>query len=451
MELLAFRSFKEWLVNMISFSSVRSAAVIAAVSMMPFHALAAVAPESLPLLQLTDLEYAGGFKVPSGEYGVGSANYGEGVIALGAGGNSMFMVGQANQQAIGELSIPALVKSLNIADFKTATVIQGFSKVLSRPESGNIEGTDLIAGMAYIDGKLVVNANVYYDGPGTSTKTTLVIKDASKLSTSAVGGYHSYTARAHASGWLSPVPAEWQSLVGGPFITGNSTGIAIVTRLSVGPSAFVFNPFSPDIASLSPSSIPVTKLLDYSFENPIGIASSAMKDQNTYIYNGDRTNGLWTIISEAVYGFVVPGTRTYMVVGHSGGMTSGVGYKITQDTGEVCGGPCAYKASDYDNFYWLFDMNDLLKVKAGKIASYSVVPYAYGRMSVPYAKNGYNAFSGGTYDPAKGLLYVTLERGQVFEYSWVPTVVAFKVNADTSGGELSAPMPPTNPAVQQVN
>lgn len=416
----------------------------------PLWSFAAASPDTLPLLKLSDLEYAGGFKIPSGEYGVGSANYAEGIIALGENGDSIFMVGQANQQAIGEFSIPELVSSLNIADFKTAGVIQGFSRVLQRPVSGNTEGLDLIAGMALVNGMLVVNANVFYDAPGTSTKTTLVIKNAKNLSSSEVSGYHGYSARAHASGWLSPVPAEWRSLVGGSYITGNSTGIAIVSRLSVGPSAFAFDPLSPNVGSIAPSTLSVTKLMDFSLDNPIGIFQSSMSNPNDYIYNRDVTNDLWTIISEAKYGFIVPGTRTYMVIGYSGGMESGVGYKATQDNGNVCGGPCAYKANDYDNYYWLFDMNELLKAKAGQIQYHSLMPYSYGRLSIPYAKNGFNAISGATYDSAKGLLYVSLERGQVLEYSWVPTIVAFKINS-ASTNELAEPMPPTDTKVQVLN
>lgn len=421
---------------------------LVALSAAPITVLGADTPQSLPLFQLSDMQYIGGFKVPYDDLGESNATYAEGLIGLGAGGNSLYMVGHPYQQAIAEFKIPTLVNSQNIGDFNRATVVQNFSQVLNRPVSGNTQNMDRIGGLAYINGRLVVNTYIYYDAMVMGTNTTLVVKDASKLSTSEVGGYHSYSARAHATGWISPVPSVWQSLVGGTHIAGDSSGKAIISRLSVGPSAFAFNPTSPDIGTLAPSTIGMTTLLDYNLDNPLGISKSAMSDPSTYLFNGNKTNDLWTHMSRAFYGFIVPGTRTYMTVGVNGGMTSGIGYKITQDNGYVCGGYCAYSASDYANYYWLYDMNDLLKVKAGQIPSYSVMPYAYGKLPSNYPQSGFNGILGATFDPAKSVLYMSLERGETLPYNWAPTVVAFKINV--SGSTVIAPPspPPSGSAVQ---
>ena len=53
---------------------------------------------------------------------------------------------------------------------------------------------------------------------------------------------------------------------------------------------------------------------------------------------------IWNFLSEAVYGFIVPGTSTFAVFGSSGGVNSGIGYKLTQDNGNLCEGYCSYAA-----------------------------------------------------------------------------------------------------------
>lgn len=401
--------------------------------------------QSLPLLTMDKWEYIGGFRLPSDSYGESNVTYSEGIIALGANGKSMYVVGHTYQQAIAEFSIPTLVNSLKVTDFKYATVMQNFSRVLNRPESGNTQNMDRIGGMAYVNGQLLVNTYVYYDAAASATHTTLVVKNAANLASSAVGGYHRYSARAHATGWISKIPSSWQAELGGTYITGDSSGKAIISRLSVGPSAFVFDPTNPSLGSLAPSAIQLTKLLDFSLDHILGIGSQTME---SYMFNTTLKNNLWNHLSKAIYGFIVPGTRTYMTVGFNGGMTSGIGYKITQDNGDVCGGYCAYKASDYANYYWLWDMNDLLKVKAGQMNSYDVKPHAYGKFDRPYANTGFNAIIGGSFDENTNTLYLSLERGDALPYSgWAPSIVAFKLNM---AGQ-SPPLPPVNPSATVVN
>lgn len=402
--------------------------------------------QSLPRYDIGSLQYVGGFKFPSGTLGESDASYAEGQIALGSGGSTMYLVGNVNQQAIGEFKIPTLINSLSAKDFNTASVVQNFSRVLSRPETGNPQAMDRIGGMEYLNGQLVVNTYIYYDAPATATQTTLVIKDATKLSTSAVAGYHSFSPHAHASGWMSPIPTEWQAALGGTYIAGNSSGVPIISRLSVGPTAFVFDPTNPLLGNLSPSNISMSTLMDFSLDHAMGIGSQTFND---YMYNVSKTNTLWSHLSRASYGFIVPGTRTYMVVGYNGGMTSGIGYKATQENGYVCPGACAYLSTDYSNYYWLFDLNDMLKVKAGQLPAYQMLPYAYGKLNLPYAQNGYNEIIGADFDSSKGLLYLSLQSGDRLDYGWNPSVVAFKLTTAVSA-TASPPSAPSGLTVKVI-
>jgi len=402
-------------------------------------AYSAIDLSDIPLFNINNLEFEGGFRLPTASYGDSNITYSEGPLTVGANGDSIFIVGHANQQAIGEFSIPELVKSMDVANFNYAEKIQNFSRVLGRPFGGNSEGHDRIGGLEYINGELVVNTWVYYDGGSSARDTTLVVKDAANLSTSSVAGYHRMSARAHAAGWISPVPSVWQDALGGSYIAGASSGEPIINRLSVGPSAFTFNADVFNTDSLAAQDIALTTLLDFSLQNPVGYESG---DLSRYLENGSRDNLLWTHLSRANYGFVVPGTRTYMTLGYSGGMASGVGYKIDQGSGQDCPGYCAYQSSDYSNYYWLWDLSDLIEVKAGRMNAHDVEPYAYGRLADDsYAHNGYNRIIGGAYDYANNRLYLSLERGDASDYGWAPSIVAFSIKT---------PAPPLAPANVEV-
>jgi len=89
-----------------------------------------------------------------------------------------------------------------------------------------------------------------------------------------------------------------------------------------------------------------------------------------YNYDAGRDNTHTTlVVSDASD---LTGTRTYAVFGYSSGHNSGIDYKATQDDGAACHGPCSYEAADIDNYYWLFDMNDLMAVKQGSLADFYI-------------------------------------------------------------------------------
>jgi len=387
-------------------------------------------PLTLPLLHKNDFEYTGAFRVPAHTYGESAAAYTEGPITLGADGKSFYLVGRIAHQAIAEFLIPELVKSTNLTDLNMATVIQPFSKVLDdRPATGNPQGMDRIGGMEYVDGELIVNTYVYYDSTVKTMHTTLVVKDAANLAGSAVGGYYGYEARAHASGWISPIPQVLQGILGGTHIAGNSNISPIISRYSAGPTAFAINPRQYILGNNTASTIPTSTLLDFSLENPLG---DSEKQGDRYLDNVDHLNDLWTRISGAVYGFIVPGTRTYATIGYSGGHVGGVGYKIIQDNGNLCGGPCSNLAADNYNFYWLWDLNDLIAVKRGEKLSYEIMPYSYGVFDAPFQPpSGANKIVGGAFESTEHVLYLVIENGDLEQnkYEPLPVIVAYRIPA----------------------
>jgi hypothetical protein len=372
------------------------------------------------LIDMSALEYVGGFRVPAGEFGDSSMNFAQGPIYYDHENHSVFLVGHAHHQAIAEFSVPQVVDSTTVTDLEIAAdPVQPFATVLDRLD--NPESIDRLHGLAMIDGpngrELVVNSVEYYDAPGDNSDTTLVIRDPSDLAGSAVGGFFEFEGTAHAAGWMSPIPADLQDALGGTHITGSSSGYPIISRLSVGPTAFVFDPTDIVGSSGTPDFVETTPLLDFSLANKL--AEDLSND------NGD--NDLWTHLSRAVYGFIAPGTRTYVTLGHSAGHDSGVCYKCTQDGQDnPCGGYCAPDPNDYYTYYWLWDVDDLVAVKEGSMQPHEVRPYDYGKWEIPFATA---QLGGASYDAESNRLYVTAQKADREQgtYSNPPVIMVYEI------------------------
>lgn len=373
----------------------------------------------LPLFSMDELNYEGAFRLPADEIGVSSMNFAQGPLVYNPENNSIFIVGHSHVQAIAEFSIPALVNSETISDLNMADdPLQSFVAVLDETSDGNPQALDRIGGLLLFEQngqqKLLVNAYEYYDAPADNSLTSLIIDNPDDLVNSSKQGYFEFEGGAgHTSGWMSPVPSEWSETLGGPYITGQSSGEPIIGRFSVGPSAFSFDP-----DEISDPSVPIstTKLLDFSLDNPL----------DDDLSNESFQNNLWTHLSRATYGFIVPGTRTYFTLGHSGGHNTGVCYKCEQNNGIECGGYCPPDTADYNQSYWLWDLNDLLDVKNGVLAAHEVLPYDYGEFETPF-QNVFKEIGGASFDPVSGNLYLTIQRADNEQgvYSNPPIVVVY--------------------------
>lgn len=367
--------------------------------------------------------YEGAFRMPASTYGSSSLNYSEGPIAYNGSRNSIYIVGHSHHQSIAEFAIPKLVNSYDVSALNmTDDPIQVFCTVLDRSTGGNSQNINRIGGMCTSpngDGGsfLLVNAYEYYDAPGDNSHTTITVMSPDDLIASEVKGFYQYEGGAgHTSGWISEIPDEWQSLLGGSHITGQSSGIPIISRTSVGPSAFVFTPSDFFDDQQMDSVVSTIPLLDFSLSDPL----------HEDLSNAGLDNDLWTHLSRATYGMIIPNTRTYMTIGYSGGHDSGVCYKCTQDNGNLCGGYCAPMSNDYYQYYWLWDMQDLVDVKNGLIIPYDVRPYDYGELATPF-QNGNRQIGGASFDSENGILYLSIQKADREQgtYSNPPVIVAY--------------------------
>lgn len=381
------------------------------------------------LIAIDDFTYLGAFRVASAMYGPSRTDYATGALGYRPDHRSLYLAGFAPDAMICELAIPDVlgtgtdVAALPVVD----EALQDFAPVLDA--SGNPEAMDTVTGMLWADGDLIVNANVWYDAPGTARDTTLVVRGGDL--SGAIDGWFELEGAALAAGYMAPVPAEWQSALGGTALTGWASNYSIVSRYSVGPSLFSFDPMAL-LAPGAPVAIPTTMHLGYPYADGVYLAPDALEYQcrvladmtSTECDPGARASDLWNFVSRGVYAFIVPGTRTFAVLGRLGGSETGIGYKITQDDGTLCGGPCARGAGDYHNQYWLYDLDTIV----GASSPSAPQPYAYGRWSVPFDDGGAHSIIGGALAPETGVLYLALSHaGQVGEYDRPPVIVAYDV------------------------
>ena len=370
------------------------------------------------LLSINDFNYAGAFALPDGTYGESSANWAEGVIEVN--GDSLFFVGHDHDDAIAEFVVPPLVSSRSIADLQYARPPrQAFTKVIERVSGGNREALDQIVGLELVNGRLIGNAIEYYDAPADNQMTTFVVENASTVASAPVTGFYSLKGEVRAAGWLSAVPPEWQQALGCSHITGHSSGGPIISRHSVGPSAFCVN-LEPLALGQSKKKVRTKEMLGYRLDRPL----------ERDLFNEDGDNALWTHLSQARFGFIVPGTSTYATFGSSGGHQSGVGYKLARPNGNPCDGYCPADPADHYNYYWLWDMKDLFRAKNNRLPPSAITPYESGVFNVPFQTgNGLNQIGGASYDEQSGRLYISVLRSNntLGPYSNPPVIVAYQI------------------------
>lgn len=356
---------------------------------------------SASLLQRSDITYLGAFRTPQGIFGESEFAYSKGALEYNPDNNSLFAVGHDTQNGIAEISIPSLVSDTsNLSNLNTASILQNFRRVLGDGTNSAGETIDIVGGMRYEGGKLYVNGYNFYNATGDYLDTTIVIDDATDIANSSISGYYRLNGAAHAAGHISPIPTGLQAELGGTHISGLN-GVNIVSRTSAGPSGFVWN--LADIATANTlDTISSTTVLDYPFD-PV---TRRLHDDP---FNQTLSNDLWTWESRASYGFIPEGFRTYAHFGWSGGHTSEIVYKGTQiGATEECPGYCALDPNDSYNYYWFYDVDDLVAVRNGSVDSWTPRPYAYGEFVVPFRTSTRQEIGGGAYDAANSRLFLAL-------------------------------------------
>ena len=371
----------------------------------------------LGLQAALDIEYLGAFRAVAG--GQSNSNYAVGTLGFNPDNNSIYMAGHDYHGAIAEFEIPAdLSFETQAANIPEAPVLQDYVTILNKKDTGNT--TNKINGMLYHNQNLLVSSEIWYDGTGDNRDNLQVFSNAHDIRSSAFKGMLKVEGEAKAAGYISKVPVELTERLGTEYLIGWASNYSITSRYSQGPSLFSFDHNQVIDAVLS-----VDRSID---TNPLMVFP--LEEGKQLVENGQGYNlnisPIWGPVAQARHGFIIPGTTYFLAIGSHSGLHSGIGYKITQDNGNLCGGPCPYDSDDRYNYYWIFDVDEMLKADE----PWLVRPISYGKWSHPYDKDGAHGVIGGTYDDEKNILYLALSgAGQTGNYDRPPLIISYQVKA----------------------
>jgi len=349
-------------------------------------------PTQHPLLQSSDIIPIGSFSLPS------TFAYGGQSLAVSADGNKLYISQHNEQQNLGIINIPPSLTG-------TATTYQAPTYVPGHVVSAN---SARLGGSLVYNNRLIIAKRVMYDGGTPPQQYSYTAGDLNISNFSPISAFGNVWYQTWVSGYMGVIPADWQSLLGGPAFTGNSS-MSIISRGSNGPSFFVFDP--DDVGVNSP--IPSIPLMYYYYLND----SDYQPIANPY-----APNDIWTRADQNNAGTIFPaGTRSILFFSkHGYGQPT---YKsMTADPCDPSGqGEQAYP---YRRQITAFDANDLLAVKTGTKQPWEVQPYAWWELpdGSNYTCESF-AYSGLAYDPDRRRIYVA------FNYGENPAIEVYGVKA----------------------
>lgn len=347
------------------------------------------------LLDATDLLYVGAFRVPStvpgSAYGFAYAGgslgtYGIAVRVHRDGRRSLILGGHPYENRVAEIEVPAtLSTSTSLEALPTARLLQPLVDVtegqLNRIGADGAEypTTVVLGGLLVYGERLVGTSYGYYDAAALGVRSHWT----SGLSFAAAGDFGGVyrvgtTMPGFVSGYMAPVPPEWQAALGGPVFTGLCCA-AIISRTSLGPALSTFDPNT--LGTIEPT--PARWLLGYPLDHPSLGTWGQGNPIDHRVYN----------MGVDIRGVVLPsGTRSVLFFGK----TCTQAYYVPG--GVRCDGPLPY--------VWAYDANDLAAVGRGKRQPWDPKPYATW-IFTPTFQGPSGHIQGVGYDVATGLLYIS--------------------------------------------
>lgn len=396
-----------------------------------------------PLIQQSNVQYVGAFRLPHGQFGGSSFDYGGTALAYNPTNNSLFLVGHDWHQMVAEVSIPSIVNSTDLARLNTATVLQPFADATEGRLGLIGDGNRKIGGLMVHNGKLYITGYLYYDGALVQKTSHFVRSSISLSSTGQIAGPYALanngTTIHFVNGYMVPIPSDHQSALGKPFLAINGNG-RISSANTWGPDAFGFD--VNDLGQKSP--VPTISYLWYSQTHP-----------TLGQWNG--TGPYYNATDDGRAGAVFPvGGRSILYFGRHGigtfcygegtadptlaGQPTGTGDIYCYDPTSNAKGTHAYP---YVYQVWAYDVNEFIAVKNGSKNPWDPLPYTVWHFNLPFQPEA-RQVGGVAYDPVRQYIYLS----QQFGDGTYPVIHVFKVNVESGGQTVLPPLSPTNLAVQ---
>lgn len=428
-----------------------------------FLAKSALGSPSGTLLQEENFVYKGAFRVPD----IQSLAFGGSGLTFNQNNNSLLIFGRDKKTI--EISIPATISSSsNISDLAYATVLRGPIDLTGglwddlKADGGAVGNGGSPGGMLVYNNKIIGSAFAYYDAGYQAARSHFSASinwDTAGINFSGFKqvGINVISATAvnggYVGGYMTLVPTEWQTALGGVALTGKGA-IPIITRTSLGPCAWSFNP--DDIGTKEP--VPATMLVGYPPNHPTLGTYSTSSQPSLYFNMGTQIGGI-----------VFPkGSRTVLFYGRHGLGATGKGDTCygpasgsTAETGNLstnlppnntCDGqamtgpdPCCYDPTDsskgthaYPYVYrvWAYDAQELANVKSGNINQqtgstykpWDIRPYAIWNLDFPLAIKNNGNISGAAYDPTTSQIFIVDPKGDKHGLDTFPLIHVYQVN-----------------------
>lgn len=365
----------------------------------------------LGMTAVLDVEYLGSFRMSSSKANGGdsSSNFARGAIGFNKDRNSLFLAGSIKEGAIAEFEIPEQFSfESNAIDIVNAKILTPYVKLLSKTSN------DVINDISIVNDKLFVTSEITYEA-GASNERALQILNPNNILGSDKTVYR-VQGDAEAAGYISKVPSSAKPLIDYDYVIGWAANNSINSRYSHGPSLFTFEP-----DNIVDNMLLTKPLINYPFKK-------GFITERPYDTADDNPAFIWNVLSKAQYAFIVPDTTLLLVVGSNGGAHSGIIYKDDKRYPERdCGGSCSIDTQDNYNFFWLYDMEDVLRGDP-----MDAKPFSYGKWSHPH-DDGTSNVRGAAYDSDNQILYVSLNRkGQIGKFDFPPLFNAYKITKKES-------------------
>lgn len=427
-------------------STTQKAVRVGAIGLSAASVVAAVAflvspadPRTYPLADLSGVTAAGSFTFDWSDGAGGDISYGGSALGVSEDGRYLYIAcnGAVNQKGIAKLLIPALGGRATVA----APCLGPNRAEIEKLVPGWGAGNPLLGGVLEQGGRVVVAGYGSYDANNQAVASHW----AGPSLTALAGPYGALLANAGPAGastrasglvkdYMGPIPQDWRALLGGPaFSMAGYT--SIISRASYGASFSVFDP-----ATVTASGFPMTMLLGC----PHSVAACQTYGTPTSNnYNGSELSG---------GGFIVPGTRTFVAIEREASGPTCYGWATTDPTLQGQKHPAwtvdspsfwCYSLTDppsdkgpkgypYRLVAKLYDLNDLVAVKAGTKKPWDVKQYA--TVDLPGSSAG-EFVSSGAFNPVTGDYYLLRNQG-----GGVNRVYVYRGFA--AGGAAPPPPPP---------
>lgn len=375
-------------------------------------------PRTLPRFDPSRVTFAGRITLPSVdsrgmliEYGAGAAGFSEDgtLLYVGCRQKASGHVGQDGRGMIWTGTVPPIGG--------TSKEVAPCTGITPAALSTGITGDPgcyfpLFGGVTQHGGRVILNGYCTYDGDGrASRKTWWVGKDFASLTGPVEGSVRNGLVMRE----ISRIPPEWHTLLGGD--CGVTTGYtSIISRASYGPSFTTFDCEDVGTPGFTMNFLLGCPEVDPANGAPTGCAKYWQHNSPPDLahYGGsEHSAGL----------FIAPGTRTLVALVREAKGPMCYGYPTTDPT--LHGKPrldavYCYSLVDNPNYKGptgypyvflalLFDLNDLVAVKEGKMKPWDVAPYASHVM--PTSSDGFSVgYTGSAAFNAKtGLQYLFRE------------------------------------------